>query len=308
MFIQLQRQHSHSFVQTVVAKNSKMSFNVINVQSLLIIFILYSHQTLADLSSGQCPQIQMPEAKDIKPGIRCNSMKLVQENLFQVQSYLPSSPDYKRMSPFSFDFSSSKMNNEKKNQLPKLMLHIYCTQDVDISILLNEDRPESAQYNFWYNGKEYEFLSLTEKQKLMPGCTQVMNQMPDYHYEIKFKKGEYLLVWGCVQVNASTYDRGLILASRKKGVNSSELFETMLDDTGLRSEVGISELSLFRVPPEKNEPKEKNHKERIFFSECLFSSGIQEETEKTIKIIASASVLITFLFLIIIVICVKFII
>lgn len=76
---------------------------------------------------------------------------------------------------------------------------------------------------------------------------------------MKLKRGQYFLMWGCVQVNATNYDRGLWLLSLKKTTNATAVFEEMLIDTGLKdTESTIRENTLFRIRSPSEEERNVN--------------------------------------------------
>lgn len=253
------------------------------IHNLIFLIFIISSEASADFVTGTCPKLQTPpNAIHIKPGFDYIDFLIENHEFFRVYAYLPSSQEYKRISLFSFDFDDG-LGHLVSNL--EITLNHYLNKNPQLAVEFYDNPEDLSTYGFVFTKGTVLYRDLNDEGL---GCTEEWYKMPDYHYEIKFKRREYILIWGCAQMNESTYDRGLILASRVKRFNSSVLFESMLNDTGLRSESHIAESTLFRMTPKLNQSV--NATGRMFFSDCMTKNRTKipklKESQDNIKILA----------------------
>lgn len=161
-------------------------------------------QSSADLVPGKCPSIISEGLIDIDSDDKCNKMIYVESSQLYTYTFLPSSADYKRVSVFSLNFC------ETEGGVADFEGSISCSspfakKDLGIDIIKNNhlighefELKDGRVYPGWL----FETASRTYRDWLT---------LPDYYYTLKYQHGQYFLLWGCAQVNVSTYDRGLWL-------------------------------------------------------------------------------------------------
>lgn len=82
-------------------------------KSILISFIIFGyiahHSSLADFVNGRCPVLRTSDdLEDINSKAKCFSMWKILNEPLKAIAFLPSSPEYKRISTFSFDLENDQ--------------------------------------------------------------------------------------------------------------------------------------------------------------------------------------------------------
>lgn len=213
---------------------------------------------------GNCPHLK-PDPVEFN----CDEMIRTDSYNWQASAFLSASPSYKRISLFAFNLSDTiyhldgcilcrdagSSEDGSSYDLRIFLTRRGCGHYGPSFIIWNENGwPTCIKNTHLENG----------------GCRDLITGTPNYEYAIRYKPRNYLLIWGCVQLNQTTYDRAFWLFQKSNGI-SSEMLEKMLRDTRM-DDIGndIRKIAVLSYPSNVSEIElsEEYPSDRFFYQEC----------------------------------------